>query len=62
MTSSLLTPMTFRNGRTAPNRVWLAPMTNTDVESASVITASGPKTVALCTPLAGSPVLGDRMW
>lgn len=28
MTSPLLTPLTFRNGRRAPNRVWLAPMTN----------------------------------
>ena len=26
--SRLLAPMTFRNGRTAPNRVWVAPMTN----------------------------------
>jgi 2,4-dienoyl-CoA reductase-like NADH-dependent reductase (Old Yellow Enzyme family) len=28
MTSPLLRPLTFRNGRTAPNRVWVAPMTN----------------------------------
>jgi len=28
MTSPLLTPLAFRNGRTTPNRVWLAPMTN----------------------------------
>ena len=35
-------------------------MTNTDVDSASVNTASGPKTVALCTPLAGTPVLGCK--
>jgi len=28
MSSPLLEPMTFRNGRTAPNRVWVAPMTN----------------------------------
>ncbi|MEZ4302007.1 MAG: NADH:flavin oxidoreductase [Polyangiaceae bacterium] len=28
MTSKLLTPLTFRNGVTAKNRVWLAPMTN----------------------------------
>jgi 2,4-dienoyl-CoA reductase-like NADH-dependent reductase (Old Yellow Enzyme family) len=28
MTSPLLIPLTFRNGRSAPNRVWLAPMTN----------------------------------
>jgi 2,4-dienoyl-CoA reductase-like NADH-dependent reductase (Old Yellow Enzyme family) len=28
VTSKLSTPMTFRNGATAPNRVWLAPMTN----------------------------------
>lgn len=27
-TSPLLTPITFRNGRTARNRVWVAPMTN----------------------------------
>ena len=26
--SRLLAPMTFPNGRTAPNRVWVAPMTN----------------------------------
>ena len=26
--SQLLTPMTFANGRVAPNRLWLAPMTN----------------------------------
>lgn len=28
MNSPLLTPLTFRNGRTARNRIWLAPMTN----------------------------------
>jgi 2,4-dienoyl-CoA reductase-like NADH-dependent reductase (Old Yellow Enzyme family) len=28
MTHRLLTPMSFRNGRTAPNRLWVAPMTN----------------------------------
>ena len=33
-------------------------MTNTEVDSASVMTASGPITVALRTPLAGSPELG----
>jgi 2,4-dienoyl-CoA reductase-like NADH-dependent reductase (Old Yellow Enzyme family) len=28
MPSPLLTPFSFRNGRRAPNRIWLAPMTN----------------------------------
>jgi 2,4-dienoyl-CoA reductase-like NADH-dependent reductase (Old Yellow Enzyme family) len=28
MTSPLLSPLRFRNGRTAPNRLWVAPMTN----------------------------------
>ncbi|MHC5028066.1 MAG: NADH:flavin oxidoreductase [Planctomycetota bacterium] len=28
MTNPLLAPMAFRNGRTAPNRAWVAPMTN----------------------------------
>ena len=28
MTSPLLAPLRFRNGVEAPNRVWLAPMTN----------------------------------
>ncbi|MFK7962139.1 MAG: NADH:flavin oxidoreductase [Phycisphaerales bacterium] len=28
MTNRLLTPMSFRNGRTAANRLWVAPMTN----------------------------------
>ena len=28
MTDPLLEPLVFRNGRVAPNRLWLAPMTN----------------------------------
>jgi 2,4-dienoyl-CoA reductase-like NADH-dependent reductase (Old Yellow Enzyme family) len=28
MTNPLLSPLAFRNGRTAPNRLWVAPMTN----------------------------------
>lgn len=28
MTHALLRPLTFRNGQSAPNRLWLAPMTN----------------------------------
>ncbi len=28
MNDGLLTPLTFANGRTAPNRLWVAPMTN----------------------------------
>ena len=28
MTSPLLEPLRFRNGATAPNRIWLAPLTN----------------------------------
>jgi 2,4-dienoyl-CoA reductase-like NADH-dependent reductase (Old Yellow Enzyme family) len=37
MTSPLLAPLRFRNGATAPNRIWLAPLTNLQSHADGVV-------------------------